>query len=235
MKRAIAVIALASLVLGSLAALDLSGNGELRTESRSVTGFSSIDMRGSGILRVSRGPSFRLSVTLDANLLPYYASTTRGGVLYLGFEGLSSVHNYSKLNVDLVLPELSALRLSGACEAVLGDGFTGSTLALELSGAGRVTGRIDYRGLSLVCTGSGLVRLTGRAESLDLSLTGASEFDGSRLASNRVKATGTGACRLKVRAAERLDASVQGASSLVYYGSPALQIKTSGSSTVRRG
>jgi len=231
MKRVFLAFGLAAFALAS--AFGLAGDGHVRTEERQAAGFRAIEMSGVGSLTVTRTSSFRVTVTLDGNLLPIYESRVEGGVLHLGFKS-SPVSGLTKLAVAVSLPDLDALSISGACEASLGGAFGGKSLRLEMSGAGAIAGRLAYQSIRIGLSGSGHMRLEGKVDSLEVRASGAGEIDAAALQSREAVADLSGACRLSLRASDSLDISASGASSVTYYGDPKLKAKTSGVSSVKK-
>ncbi len=233
-KRPIPVLVfLIALALPS-SALDILGSGRLRTEARQVSGFQAVEMDAVGYLRISQGKAWSLRITLDDNLQEFYEARVSAGVLHLGFRPGATVRNPTRLVVDLTLPALERLSLSGACEAEIEGGFAGPSLELGISGAGRIAGRLEYRNLALGLSGSGRLVLTGSAGELSVKASGAGDIDTAGLRALRVKAELSGAVRLVVRAAESLDLAASGASDVVYLGDPRVSKKLSGTSRLRR-
>jgi hypothetical protein len=232
MKRIFLTFALAAFALAS--AFGLSGNGQVKTEERRVAGFRAIEISGVGSLTLTRASLFRVTVTLDENLLPLYESRVEGGVLHLGFK-TSPVSGLTKLTVAVSLPDLDALRVSGTCEASLANAFKGKSLRLEMSGAGAIAGGLEYQSVSVGLSGSGHLRLSGKADSLEAKASGAGEIDAAALQSRDVVADLSGACRLLVRASDSLSVSASGVSSVTYYGDPKIKARTSGVSSVKKG
>lgn len=215
-------------------ALDILGSGRLRTEVRQAAGFQAVEMDAVGYLRLSQGKAWSLRVTLDDNLQEFYEARVSAGVLHLGFRPGSTVRNPTRLVVDLTLPVLEKLSLSGACEAEIEGGFAGGALALEVSGAGRISGRLEYKTLGLGLSGSGRLVLAGTAGDLSVKASGAGEIDTSGLRALRVRAELSGAVRLAARAVESLDLAAAGASDVAYLGDPRISKKLSGTSRLRR-
>ncbi len=235
MRRAFTIVAIALACLSLAAAQNLVGNGVIRTQARSLRGFSGLDMDGAGILRLARGPSYSVTITLDANLLSSYRSEVKDGVLHLGFDGVASVSTVTKLVVEVTLPELSSVLLSGACEATTTKGFSGERLSLKLSGSSSIIADVDFASLDLEATGSSKTRLSGGAKTVTAILTGASELDGSRLQSTKAQFQLTGASNSSLRVQSELEVNASGASSFTYWGSPSLTVRTSGAATVNKG
>ena len=64
------------------------GSGKVISETRSVSGFDSVAMSGSGKLVIEQGETESLTITADDNLLPRLPAEVRGGELHLGRTGL---------------------------------------------------------------------------------------------------------------------------------------------------
>lgn len=235
MKRLAAAIVLAAAATSAFSlGFGLKGGGQVRTEERRLSGFRSIEMSGAGELRVRRGSAYRVAITLDEDLLPSYESSVSGGVLRLGFRRGAVVTGLSRLEVEVTLPELEGLSLSGAAEARLLDAFSGRAFSFEASGSSALTGRIEYGRVELDLSGGCRLGLEGRADSLDLGLSGASIVDAGGLAARTARVESSGASRIELRVLERLDVQASGASSIRYYGDPKLKVGSSGASTVTK-
>jgi hypothetical protein len=235
MKKIAIVVALGLALVAPLVADTLSGSGQVRAEVRKVSGFHSVDMAGAGSLRLSRGSAYSVTVKLDDNLLPWYVTEVRNDVLMLHFKDGLSIRGNINLVVEVTMPSLAGLSLSGACEADLGKDFGGKELVIETSGASKLRGHIDYRSLRLSMSGSGTARLDGKADALSIKLTGAADVDASALAAINAAADLSGACHLFVRAEERLGIEANGASAVTWYGNAKVDSRTSGASTIRKG
>lgn len=235
MKRLTAAIVMAAAAASAFSfGFGLKGGGPVRTEERRLSGFRSIEMSGAGELRVKRGAAFRVAVTMDEELLSAYESTVSGGVLRLGFRRGVAVTGLSRLEVEVTLPELEGLSLSGAAEARLLDAFSGRAFSFEASGSSALSGRIEYGRVELELSGGCRLRLEGRADSLELGLSGASVVDAAGLAAKTARVESSGASRIELRVQERLDVQTSGASSIRYYGDPKLKVGSSGASTVTK-
>jgi len=217
-----------------VAAFGEAGDGRVKTETRQVSGFTSIDMSGAGELLIREGPSFRVDIRLDGNLLPHYVSKVRAGVLSLGFENGFAVSRITDLEVTVTLPELEALSLSGAVKAKALGRFSGSSLALRLSGSGSVEGDLDYDRLDIDISGAGTTALSGRVDTLSMEISGAGALEGRDLKTSRAKLGLSGSARAELRVKDSLYADLSGASALRYWGDPLIEVRNSGASGLRR-
>ena len=199
MKRINLISALSLLLLLS-AGCDwkgISGNGQIKTESRPMTAFTRVEAGGFYKLEWHPGaPS--LSLTTDENLLSHIETSVGGDVLRIEMHGsISPTHG---IKIAITSPSLAGASLSGAV------GFTaapisGATYALETSGAAKVT-------------------LAGKVNRLLASLTGASKLKAAELPADDVELSVTGAGKADVTASNLLRASITGAGKVSYGGQP---------------
>mgnify|MGYP003394298551 CR=1 FL=1 len=183
------------------------GNGDVTTESRSVSAFDSVRVEGAGLLSVHGGAQ-KVEITSDSSILPYVTTTVSGSTLIIGFKPGVSIHDPSSLEYDITMPSLSGIELDGACDCDI-DAF-------------------DYDSIRIALNGSGGASLRASANSIAIDLSGAGSVTASDLAAMAatVKISGVGSVALRV--AKTLDATLSGVGDLSYWGSPAVSTKISG-------
>ena len=190
------------------------GSGHVVSASRSVSGFTSIDLTGAATVDVAVGKPATLRISGDDNILPLIRTYVSNGVLVV-----ASKHSYStnnELRLEIGTPALDGLSVTGAGTFTVA-GIHSQAFALELSGAGTIA-------------------LSGTTRTLDTKLAGAGTVElGSLVARDaRVSLSGTGT--LHVDATHSLDATISGFGSIVYSGRPK-QVRTqvSGAGTIAAG
>ncbi len=218
----------------SASPLGLSGNGDVVTRELRVSGFDAVSFGGSGILRFHRAPAHRVVVTLDSNLQESFRAERRGSTLELGFQPGTLVHDYTKLEIDVYLPDLAGLTLSGSAEAALLDVFRGDGFQVTISGSGRLIGELRMDKIRVTLSGSGKVELGGEADRLEADISGAGVIQASRLAVRSARAGLTGLGFLDIRVRDDLDIRLSGAGRVRYFGDPAVKSSITGSGIVER-
>jgi hypothetical protein len=247
--RAIFSLIMLSAGLTIVSADIVSGNGRVESERRTVAAFSSINVSGSGTLRVHRGGQ-RVELTCDSNILPYITTSVAGDELSIGFKPFTSILHVTKLQFDVTLPELEGLLVTGSGDAYV-DAFKGRAFKAGVSGSGGVKADLDYGTIELRCTGSGGFDATVKAGRLDLRCTGSGEaylrgsadraeftISGSgalgarnfEAAEARVIISGSGAAELRV--SKSLDALLSGSGGFKYWGNPQINQRVSGSGRI---
>jgi Putative auto-transporter adhesin, head GIN domain len=192
-----------------------SGSGSVKTESRSVSGFSRVALDGIGRLTVTQTGTESLSITTDDNILPNIDSTVTGDTLHLGPKSGVAIVNVARLDYRLTVKNLSAVSVSGAA-AVDASGINTTSLTVSLSGAGDIT-------------------VAGRADSQDVELSGAGSYKGRDFATKTATVRVSGAGSAAVAVSDHLDAHVSGVGSITYYGNPNVTQEISGVGTIKKG
>jgi hypothetical protein len=215
MNRALVVpasILMLSVMVGACSLLGERGSGTMAIEARDVSGFSEIDLSGSGTVLVSVTGTESLTVEAEDNILPLLTTEVRDGRLVLGTKQSISptrdiVYTITAINLD----------------------------AVAVSGSGSVTAvDVVANGFEVDISGSGTVTPEGVSEDLDLSIGGSGAFKGESL----VTATGTvsvsGSGDVVVNVTDDLVVDVSGSGSVEYIGDPAVSTSISGSGEISR-
>jgi hypothetical protein len=188
------------------------GSGVMAKESRTVSGFTNIDLSGSGRVNVSVTGSESLTIEAEDNILPLLTSEVRNGRLVLGSKG-----NISP-SVEVVYT-ITMSRLEG--------------VAISGSGTVNATG-IDSSAFDADISGSGEIFPSGRSTALALSISGSGRYSGEALisTSGSVHVSGSGSALVNVT--DDLEVSVSGSGDVKYIGDPAMSASISGSGHVSK-
>lgn len=236
-RRIVAVVLAIVLVMGLSGCIVRRAEvSEPRSEDRDVSGFEAVDFSGFGRVTIEQGDEYEVTVTGSGDLVDRLDTEVRGDTLYIDLESRFEFWLFSlgdrDLDIKVVMPELTALNISGAADVDV-EGFEADALDLELSGAGElVANDLDVRDLTVEMSGAGSVRLDGVADTQDITISGAVDFDGRDLEGKDVTVEMSGAGSATVWARDTLEATVSGAGSVEYYGDPRVDKNVSGAGTV---
>ena len=202
--------------------------------------FHKIDVSGSADVTLVQGDSESISLPAQTRERGLLTAEVREGTLYV--ESLDHAHWW-----DLVLgnrenhtPIVVNFR---DVDAIVAAGTVNITAAklrvgqLRVSGAGGTSLRIeDLDARELRVTGAGALRadLAGRAADADITISGAGDFRGARLATQNASVTVAGAGKVTINAEKTLKATISGAGSVEYLGDPEVTQRVSGAGRVRR-
>lgn len=185
-------------------------SGTLVSESRAVASFSTVEVSGALRAEVTIG-ALAVDVVFDDNLIDKLDTTVSGGVLRLSCRNCSPSDGAM---IRVSAPEIVGIEVSGASDVAARD-ITGDRLELSLSGASRL-------------------EIDGGVSALEISGSGASLIKGANLVTSRLEIDLSGATRAEVRAVDRAEGELSGASQLEVTGDeqPAIDIDLSGASSV---
>jgi len=208
-----ALIAVVAVVAAAIALLASGSSGAAATQTRTVAGFTSLDLAASNNVTIIVGRPQSVVVHADSSLIDHVTTEVVAGTLVIGDTG--SFNASGPMSVDVSVPSLAALSLSG-------------------SGQISATG-ISAPQLTVTVYGSGLVSAAGTATRLDVTINGSGQAKLSQLTAHDVQAVINGSGLIQVTATTSLDATVPGSGTIIYSGNPT-QVTTSvtGSGTVTR-
>lgn len=193
----------------------LHGSGVAAAQTRALAGFRGVELAGSNNVVVHVGAEQSVVVHADDNLLDRVTTRIEDGTLVIGNTPGSFTTN-SPMRVEVGLPSLTALRLSGS-GIVSADGIDTSSLTVRLDG-------------------SGILRASGNADRLDVALAGSGDAQLQQLIGKDVHAVVSGSGRILVTATGSLEALVPGSGAIMYGGAPAHVVtNVTGSGAVIRG
>ena len=214
----------------------ITGNGNMKKETREVSGFTGIALSGNMNVQLSYGTSNTISVEGDENVLPYIETKVEDGVLQVRTKNKTSLNTRNKLMVYVSLTKLTVLKVSGSGN-ITGDGdfSNDGKTNIALSGSGNINvGMNSFNETAIAISGSGNVTLKGKStNNIEAAISGSGNIDCSDVACNDVSAHVSGSGNIKVFANKSIDAKVSGSGSIYYKGSATnISLKSSGSGKI---
>ena len=239
MKRRFLIIAgLAALAVLALAACDslnetIAGSGNVVDREERVADFAAVEAGSAFGLTITRSAVFSVIVSADDNILDRIEVVRSGDRLVIRLESGLSVSS-ATLRVEIEMPELRGLRLSGASRATVTDFQSSDNLDIGLSGASRLEGDIGAGDADIDLSGASRITLDGSARRIKVRLSGASTLDFTDFPVDRAELTLSGASAATVDVRKELGpVRLSGASRLTYFGNPTIKnLNSSGASTI---
>jgi hypothetical protein len=185
----------ATILAATLLALPFARPATAATpDLRPVGEFQSIEFRGAGHLVVTAGQPAAVAVTASPARLPAVVTQVRKGVLVVEQTGAFWHAGDANVTVDVHVPQLAGLTVTGAADATL-SGLNGGQTILVLTGASRLTAR-------------------GSVDQLVTRVEGAARADLSQLVARQVVLTVNGAAQVALPVRTPLVVSRDGVGSL---------------------
>jgi len=206
------VVLMTSLIFGCING-SIEGSEEMATEKREFTGFNQLDIGWGFEANVTRGSEFSISITANENVLDSVLVSKSGGKLKVGMK--SATYNRLQLRVDITMPELVEVELSGGSDATVSGFGAQEEFRMDLSGGSSI-------------------QMDGSADRLQAESSGGSRMHLSNFQVVELEIEMSGGGRATVRVSGRIDGDLSGGSHLYYIGNPTMgNIKKSGGSSVQ--
>jgi Putative auto-transporter adhesin, head GIN domain len=189
----------------------IRGNGQIKTEERTISAFTEIDAGGAFAIEWQSG-SPALHITTDENLLSYVESDVSGNTLRLRtHDQIWPTHG---IKVVIASPTLAGARIRGAVKLTAKQ-LSGPKFALEASGASHVS-------------------LDGNIDELLADMTGASNLEAGGLQTKIAEISTTGAGDAEIAVTDTLKVAITGAGKVTYSGNPTIEKHITGAGSVHR-
>jgi Putative auto-transporter adhesin, head GIN domain len=193
-----------------------TGSGNVVSESRTVSGFTKIDLSGAGDVIIEQNGTEALTIEAEDNLIPKLTSEVVNGTLRLGEKSNLTIHLTKPVTYRVSMKDISGLMISGS-GTVTAATITAPSLAVDLSGSGKIT-------------------VGGTVDQQDLAISGSGEYQAKDLQTKIASVEISGSGNATVTVNDKLDAQISGSGQLTYYGNPPqVTQEVSGSGRVTKG
>jgi hypothetical protein len=193
-----------------------TGSGKVVSESRTVSGFTKIDLSGAGDVIIEQNGTEALTIEAEDNLIPKLTSEVVNGTLRLGEKSNLTIHLTKPVTYRVSMKDVSGLMISGS-GTVTAATITAPSLAVDLTGSGKIT-------------------VGGTVDQQDLAISGSGEYQAKDLQTKIASVEISGSGNATVTVNDKLDAQISGSGQLTYYGNPPqVTQEVSGSGRVTKG
>jgi Putative auto-transporter adhesin, head GIN domain len=233
------LVVLAGLAVATAAGAATSGSGNVVTETRAVTGFAAIALRGGIDLVVRQGQSEGVTVRGEDNIVPLVQTTLEGSgadkTLRIQFKPGESIRTHKKVEVTVDLIQLRALSAAGSGDIRVQPLKT-PALALSISGSSDARfEQLEVGAFTIGIAGSGDVAARGKAGKVEVSIAGSGDVRVRELAAEDVSISIAGSGDASVNATKTLAVSIAGSGDVEYSGGATLaKSRVAGSGSIRQ-
>jgi hypothetical protein len=246
--KLIVVFSLAIILLSSIVFIScgdfVSGSGKIDKKKFDFTDFTQINIDNNFDVNIIQSNDYSITITADDNIIQDYLNITLSDDGKRLSIGLKSGYTYNIpemiLKADIKMKTLIKLFIKGDSHChLINKGFEQTkTLDVNIDNSSSLIGMMKTsNNLNLKIDGTSKVSLMGSASKMNIDING---LNGSTIINlgnfevkeAEIKSTGIGKSILNVR--ESIKGSLKGASSLIYYGNPSIEINKSGGATVKK-
>jgi len=215
-RRTFVAITAASAVMAGLVACSVfgtQGQGDVRTESRTVPAFVRVAVDNGIRATIAVGPDASVQVKAQPNILPLIATDVADGTLRVHATG--AFQTDVAVEVDISNPDLEFVSLGGGSHAAVTPGDVDS-FQIALSGGSNMTA-------------------TGTTSALALQASGGSRADLGALHAMHVALDMSGGSNATVSATGTVTGTASGGSKATVLGGGAIDVEATGGSSVTPG
>ena len=192
------------------------GLGKVVTREEAFTGFDRVEVDNAFKVDITQSGTYSVVVRVDSSLEQRLEVVKEGNTLKIGLmdEGGGVKIQAGTKEVEITMPELTGLDLSGASQGTITGFKSTKTLDVGLQGASEVT-------------------MSGSGQNVMVVAEGASTVDLTNFSVVDANVEARGKSQVTVNVSGRLDADASGDSNVYYLGDPTMgEIDTSGGSSV---
>ena len=211
------------------------GSGNKITQSRDVSGFTSVEAAGPMDVEIKMGSGYKVSVEADDNLMQYILVRKEGGKLVVKLKDNINVSYDNGMKVSIEMPSLHEVDLSGSGSLkTIGQVTDPNKIEVSISGSGNATMDVNTPSLDASISGSGKATVTGQTKTIDVSIAGSGDFEAPDLKSETAKVSIAGSGNARIFASVSIDASIVGSGDVIYSGSPSISKSIIGSGELKQ-
>ena len=236
MKKLFIMLAAAAALLTSSSCKKVIGEGDLQTETRTITDFSGVSASIGGKIYYKIEPVFKVEITAQQNILDVIQATRSNGHLLLKVKDGVRIKSNEEIIVNISAPTADYFHVSGIGDLVVIGNINATDLDMSISGTGDLTmPAISVANkLKAEISGTGNIKvLAGSAKNEDLRISGSGKLLLEAVTTEKVEATISGSGDIKVNVSQTLDATISGSGSVYYHGNPLISTSISGSGRVK--
>jgi len=193
-----ATILLVAIMVSGCGFQMVTGSGTLATETRNLSGFTSVTLAGIGNVYLTQGAAESVRIEAEDNLIPYFDASVQGSTLKIGLKeqymGIS-LQPTRPVKFYVTLPKLEAVTLAGSGNIFAGKVQAGA-FGISLLGSGNISAdALTATNLDMHLSGSGNINLGAvSASQVTASIAGSGDIQVDALTAAKVtsKTAGSG-------------------------------------------
>ena len=211
------------------------GDGNIKSETRSVSDFDGVNVSGAIDLYVKQDATRSLRIEADANLLSYLEVSNEDGILVIKPKNGFNLKPTKDIKVYASSPVFKKLEASGACD-IFSENQVTSSEAMSIDLSGSCDAKVDVKAPKITSDISGACKVELKGETKDFSIDGSGSTDVKcfELLAENVSISISGAGDAEVYASSKLDVDVSGAAGVKYKGNASVNQKISGAGSVKK-
>lgn len=195
----------------------IKGSGKIITQEKNLEAFASVSSTSSFEVNIIQGASQKVTVSGYENLVDLVDLLVSDGKLRISFKKQRNQYiNNVNIKVNIVIPELNAITLSGSGDIDIENFKNSKSLKCNVAGSGN----ISFKNCSYTTS--------------TLAVNGSGNIDAFSLTTNDAAVTLNGSGNVDINCTTNLDVSIAGSGNVNYSGNAKVTQSIAGSGNVRK-
>lgn len=229
----------------------INGHGPSVTQMRTIDGISGISIETDASVYITQGDTYSCTINAQQNIADNILFRQNGGRLTI--YNNRCVRNYSPVIINITLPVLNYVDISGSGSVNTSGKFSTQYFETNISGSGnlsvndsiiaqdftsKISGSGDmyilgaFSNSSVKISGSGSIILSGKSNYNNITISGSGKVRAFSLLTNTTTVNTSGSGDSDVNVTNTLDVTISGSGNVRYKGYPAVTAHISGSGDV---
>lgn len=210
---------------------DIMGVGPYRTESRSISSFTAIDLRMNGNVYYKKGNMTALEIVAQQNILDQLETSVINNSLVIQYRNGKTADADEGIHINVTAPQVNSFTLNTSGSIYCLDDIETTNLFLHTSGSGNISLKnVQAGSIEAISRVSGSITARdGSVQNENLKTSGSGQINLSGILARTATVRTSGSGKVQVRAADYLHATIEGSGSIYYGGYPDVTSHISGS------
>ena len=220
MKRVIALVFLALLMINCSKGQVVVGNSNIISQEKQLSAYDRIEVLGSYDVIFTDGEVGRIRIKAPDNILPLIQTEVSDGLLRI-----DTGKNRYKLKEPIIIyvpvdSRLKQVVIKGSADIYTEKNLETKALEVDVYGSGDVRLQVDASSLALKIDGSGDIRVGGKTDNLSININGSGDVEVPNLKAEKAAISISGSGDVSAHVTEDVDISIAGSGDVTIKGNP---------------
>jgi len=220
MKRVIALVFLALLLINCSKGQVVVGSSNIISQEKQLSAYDRIEVLGSYDVIFTDGEVGKIKIKAPDNILPLIQTEVSDGLLRID----TGKNRYRvKEPIIIYVPVDSRLKqvvIKGSADIYTEKSLETKALEVDVYGSGDVRLQVDVSSLALKIDGSGDIRVGGKTDNLSININGSGDVEVPNLKAEKAAISISGAGDVSAYVTEDVDISIVGSGDVTIKGNP---------------
>ena len=220
MKRVIALVFLALLLVNCSKGQVVVGSSNIISQEKQLSAYDRIEVLGSYDVIFTDGEVGKIKIKAPDNILPLIQTEVSDGLLKIGAE-----KNRYKVKEPIIIyvpvdSRLKQVDIKGSADIYSEKNLETKALNVDIYGSGDVRLQVEASSLALKIDGSGDIRVGGKTDNLSININGSGDVEVPNLKAEKAAISISGSGDVSAYVTEDVDISIAGSGDVIIKGNP---------------